>query len=277
MSMIERQLRELLKVIPNLFDTCYVKTKRGYHFYFFTNGDDIRSTNKLFGLDGIELKAKGRYVVSAGSVVDGFRYEYKRPLRALITVPKVITDRYKRVGVLTGDIAGDVTEDITGDITPKVRAKCILQILNYDLTVGQRKKAYHIAYSKMRQEGHKKGYAIYVCKEANKKISLPLRDNEFDFGKIYYYGCPLINEELSFIDCSFCQVRGGKDVQSLQMRSIHKLKGLTNSQRAILSILDTYFRGEEPTAYEIQKYSDTSMNYYAILNALEVLKEKGII
>ncbi|GAJ18228.1 unnamed protein product, partial [marine sediment metagenome] len=78
-------------------------------------------------------------------------------------------------------------------------------------------------------------------------------------------------------DCSNCQVRGGKNVQSLQMRSIHKLKGLTNSQRAILSILDTYFRGEEPTAYEIQKYSDTSMNYYAILNALEALKEKGII
>ncbi|GAI81389.1 unnamed protein product, partial [marine sediment metagenome] len=71
----ERQLLELLKVIPNLFDTCYVKTKRGYHFYFFTNGDDIGSTSRLFGLDGIELKAKGRYVVSAGSIVDGFKYK----------------------------------------------------------------------------------------------------------------------------------------------------------------------------------------------------------
>jgi len=70
-------------------------------------------------------------------------------------------------------------------------------------------------------------------------------------------------------------------VQSLAMRSFHKLKGLTNSQRAILLILDTYFKGlvgeELPTIYEIQKYSDTNINYYTIKNALEVLKEKGII
>jgi len=266
------QLPTLEKMVPEIWETCRVKTKKEghYQFYFSTNGNEIRSTNKLFGLEGIELRSKGRYVVAVGSVVSGVRYKYERPLRALVPLPKIISDEYKKVGSAVGDV-------LLGLTVPKLKARCVSQILNYDLPVGQRKLAYHIAYCKMRQEGHKKDYAIYVCKEANKKISLPLRDDEFDFGKIYWYGCPKINEELDFVNCSFCQVRGGKDVQSLQMRSIHKLKGLTNSQRAILSILDTYFKGELPTIYEIQKYSDTNINYYTIKNALEVLKEKGII
>ena len=264
----ERQLLELLKVIPNLFDTCYVKTKRGYHFYFWTNGDDIKSTSRLFGLDGIELKAKGRYVVSANSIVDGFKYKYGKTLTHTNEIPKVIVGEYKGVKVLT--------EEITRDITPKVRAKCVGQILNYDLPVGQRKKAYHIAYSKMRQEGHLKGYAISLCRLANSKISLPLKNNEFDFGKIYYYGCPKINEELGFVDCSNCQVRGGKDVQSLLMRNIHKLHTLTTSERSILSILDSYFRGLEPTAYEVSKFIKNS-NQHTIKMAIDSLKEKEII
>ncbi|MBA7546520.1 hypothetical protein ES705_38912 [subsurface metagenome] len=119
---------------------------------------------------------------------------------------------------------------------------------------------------------------------ANRNLSKPLPEREienFDHKKTYHYGCPKINEELDFIDCSFCQVRGGLKVQSLAMRSIHKLNTLTTSERSILLILDTYFRGlvgeEQPTIYEIQKYSDTKINYYTIKNALEVLKEKGII
>ncbi|GAI88653.1 unnamed protein product, partial [marine sediment metagenome] len=111
----ERQLLELLKVIPDLFNTCYVKTKRGYHFYFFTNGDDIRSTSSLFGLDGIELKAKGRYVVSAGSVVSGFRYKYGKSLTHTNEIPKVIIDEYK--GVITGDITKGIE-------IPRCKAKC---------------------------------------------------------------------------------------------------------------------------------------------------------
>ncbi|GAI40026.1 unnamed protein product, partial [marine sediment metagenome] len=82
-----------------------------------------------------------------------------------------------------------------------------------------------IAYSKLREAGNTVKYSKYIIKLANKNLSVPLPEKEienFSHKKIYYYGCPLINEELSFIDCSFCQVRGGKDVQSLAMRVVKK-------------------------------------------------------
>jgi len=269
-----KMIPKLLEKIPNLFDTCVIKTPRpGLQFYFKLQGRYIKSTNKLFGLTGVELRCEGRYVMSPGSVIGGVKYVFERPLSCILPIPKIIIDNYKRVEVSTGDI--------TGDIKIKVRAKCVEQILNYNLSIGQRKLAYHIAYSKMRQEGHLKSYAISICKLVNKRLSKPLLDNEFDFGKVYHYSCPRINIELDFVSCRDCRVRGGLKVRSLAMRSIHKLKGLTNTQRAILLILDTYFKGlvgeELPTIYEIQKYSDTSIDYYTIKNALEVLKEKGII
>lgn len=268
-----KQIPKLLEKIPNLFDTCVIKTPRpGLQFYFKLQGRYIRSTNKLFGLAGVELRCEGRYVMSPGSVIGGVKYVFERPFSCILTIPKIIIDLYQETYIET------VTKKIE---IPKVRALCVEQILNYDLPVGKRKLAYHIAYCKMRQEGHLKSYVISLCKLANSRIGIPLKEDEFDFGKIYYYGCPLINESLSFINCSFCEVRGGKKVGSLAMRSFHKLKGLTNTQRAILLILDTYFRGlvgeELPTIYEIQKYSDTNINYYTIKNALEVLKEKKII
>jgi len=265
-----KQIPTLKMMLPDLFNTCVIKTPRpGLQFYFKLQGRLIRSTFKLFGLTGVELRCEGRYVMSPGSVIKGIEYIFERPLTYILPIPKIIIDLYQETYKETV-----IIKEIE---TPRVRAKCISQILNYDLLVGQRKLAYHIAYCKMRQEGHLKSYAISLCKLANSKISLPLREDEFDFGKIYYYGCPRINEELSFIDCSSCQVRGGLKVGSLAMRSFHKLKSLTNTQRAILLILDTYFRGEKPTIYEIQKYSDTNINYYTIKNALEVLKEKKII
>lgn len=272
-----KQLSALEKIIPDLWDTCRVKTPTVGHFqfYFSTSGEKIRSVGRLFNLDNVELRSEGRYVVCPGSKIDGVSYKFEKSLAHILPVPKVVSEGYKRGGVLTGGvITGD---NITRDIElPKFKAKCIPQILNYDLPVGVRKKAYHIAYSKMRQEGHKKDYAIYVCKEANKKISLPLRDNEFDFGKIYYYGCPLINEELSFVDCSFCSIRGGLKVRSMLMKNVHKLNTLTTSERSVLAVLDSYFRGESPSAYEVSKFIKNS-NQHTIKMAIDSLKEKGII
>ena len=265
----KRQLPELTKLVPEIWETTRVKTSSTGHlqFYFSTFGHKLRSTNKFLGLDGIEFRSKGRYVIAVGSIVSGVRYKYEKSLVHILPVPKIIIEKYK-IGTITG---------ITGELElPRVKARCIEQILNYDLPVGQRKLAYHIAYSKMRQEGHKKGYVISLCKLANRNLSQPLREDEFDFGKIYYYGCPLINKELSFVNCSFCQVRGGLKVRSLLMRSIHKIKDLTTSERSVLAVLDSYFRGVSPSAYEVSKYI-TNMNHSTILDAMKSLKEKEII
>ncbi|MBA7590040.1 hypothetical protein ES708_32139 [subsurface metagenome] len=266
-----KQIPKLLEKIPNLFDTCVIKTPRpGLQFYFKLQGRYIKSTNKLFGLAGVELRCEGRYVMSPGSVIGGVKYVFERPLSCILPIPKIIIDLYQETyGVITKGIE-----------IPKVKALCVEQILNYDIPEPGRELAYFIAYSKLREAGNTVKYSKYIIKLANRNLSKPLPEREienFNYKKTYHYGCPKINEELGFVDCSFCQVRGGLKMGSLAMRSFHKLKGLTNSQRAILLILDTYFRGEQPTIYEIQKYSDTSIDYYTIKRALEVLKEKGII
>ncbi|MBA7543686.1 hypothetical protein ES705_36023 [subsurface metagenome] len=277
-----KMIPKLLEKIPNLFDTCVIKTPRpGLQFYFSLGGRHIKSIDKLFGLAGVELRCEGRYVMSPGSVIGGVKYVFERPLSCILPIPKIIIDGYIKVEVSTGVLTGG----ITGVIKVKVRAKCVEQILNYDIPKDTiRELAYFIAYSKLREAGNTVKYSKYIIKLANRNLSEPLAEEEienFDHKKTYYYGCPLINESLDFINCSFCQVRGGLKVQSLAMRSFHKLKGLTNTQRAILFILDTYFKGlvgeELPTIYEIQKYSDTSIGYYTIKNALGALKGKGII
>lgn len=267
----KRQLPELTKLVPEIWETTRVKTSSTGHlqFYFSTFGHKLRSTNKFLGLDGIEFRSKGRYVIAVGSIVSGVRYKYEKSLVHILPVPKIIIEKYK-IGTITG---------ITGDVeAPRVKSRCVEQILNFDLPFHKRKLAYFIAYCKMRIEGHKKSYAISLCKLANRKISLPLdKPDDFDFNKVYNYSCPRINEELSFVDCRFCSVRGGLKVRSLAMSNINKLKSLTNSERGVLLILDTYFRGLQPTIYEIQKYSDTKIDYYTIKRALKVLKEKEII
>lgn len=268
----EKQLPALEMMVPNLWDTCRVKTPTVGHFqfYFSTSGEKIKSVGRLFNLDKVELKAEGCYVLAPNSKIDGTSYKFEKSLTHILPVPKIISEGYKRYGVLTGD---NITRDIE---LPKFKAKCIPQILNYDLPVGVRKKAYHIAYCKMRQEGHKKGYAISLCKLANRNLSVPLRDNEFDFGKVYPYGCVRINEELSFVDCSFCSVRGGLKVRSILMKNVHKLNTLTTSERSVLAVLDSYFRGESPSAYEVSKFIKNS-NQHTIKVAIDSLKGKGII
>ncbi|MBA7590726.1 hypothetical protein ES708_32859 [subsurface metagenome] len=141
-----------------------------------------------------------------------------------------------------------------------------------------RHNALLILFNKLIEAGNSKEYAKYFIIKKNSQLTVPLpkKDINFDKADIYHYGCPRINEELDFVDCSNCQVRGGSRVSSIAMRSIHKIDTLTTSERSILLVLDTYFRGEEPTAYEVSKYIKNS-NQHTIKKALEVLKEKGII
>jgi len=274
-----KQIPTLLMMLPDLFNTCYVRTKRGYHFYFSLNGNKVKSTSRLFGLKKVELKAEGRYVMSPGSVIEGIEYTFERPFSCILPIPKIIIDLHQETYRETVKTKGAKIPTYRG------KAKCIGQILNYDIPEPGREMAYFIAYSKLLEAGNTSEYAKKLIKLSNERLSEPLEekeiDDKFNDKVIYPYGCLRINKELSFIDCSGCQVRGGLKVESLAMKNFHKLKGLTNSQRAILLILDTYFKGlvgdELPTIGEIRKYSDTYIDYYTVKNALKALKEKGII
>jgi hypothetical protein len=268
----ERQLRELLKVIPDLFSTCYVKTKRGYHFYFFIV-DEISSIDSLFGL-GVELKAKGRYVVSAGSLVDGWEYKYSKSPTYILPLPKIIIEDVKTV--IPGNI--EVPKDNRLPVY-RGQASCIGQIAREDIPEDtQRHTALLILFNKLIEAGNSKEYSMYFINKKNSQLTVPLpkKDINFDKADIYHYSCSRINRELDFVNCSNCRVRGGLHVQSLLMKNVHKIGGLTNSERGILALLDSYYKGEEiPSINEIQK--KTGMNFYTVRDALTGLKEKGII
>lgn len=269
-----KQMPTLLMMVPDLLNTCVIRTPRpGLQFYFSLGGRHIKSTNRLFGLKGVELRCEGRYVMSPGSVIGGVKYVFERPLINIQIMPKVITDLYQETH------RGTVTRGIKILITYRGKAKCISQILDYDIPEPGREIAYFIVYSKLVEAGNTPEYAKRVIRLGNKELSDSLEEEEINnFGdkKFYTYGCSTINKELGFIDCSHCQVRGGKNVDSLLMKNVHKIGGLTNSERGILALLDSYYKGEEiPSINEIQ--NKTGMNFYTIREALEGLKEKGII
>ena len=245
------QLPALAKKIPDLFETCRVRTPRpGYHFYFSLDGKDIKSIDKLFGMDGVELKGKGRCVASPGTIIDGVKYVFEKPLSCIQPLPKILIEQNEKI------------ESETRLPQYRGKAKCIGQILGYNLPKGQREVTYFIAYSKLLEAKNEAEYSKYVIKLANKKLSEPLPEKEIDAfnkKKIYHYGCSRINKELSFIDCTNCEVRGGFKMQSLAMKNIHKLQDLTTTEKAILLLLDSYYRGEEPSNNELQK--KTVMNF----------------
>jgi len=259
-------------MIPNLFSTCIIKTPRpGLQFYFLLQGRHIQSINKLFGLAGVELRCEGRYVMAPGSVIEGIEYVFGRPLINIQIMPKVIIDLYER-GVSIGDIKST-------PLTYRGKAKCIPQILNYDIPEPGREVAYFIVYSKLVEAGNTPEYAKRIIRLQNKGLSDSLEEEEINnFGdkKFYTYGCSTINKELGFIDCSNCLVRGGVRVESLLMRSVHKIKNLTSPECKVLSIYDTYFRGEQPTITEVSRYI-TNMNYKTVSDTMKSLKEKEII
>lgn len=270
------QIPTLEMMIPNLWETCVVRTARGrLHFYFFTK-DELKSATKLFGLTGVELKARGSYVVVPGSIVDGVEYKVESPAHRITKVPKVISELYK-IGDKKDVI---ITTKESTKLVYRGKAQCISQILNYDIPEPGREIAYFICFSKLLAAGNTVEYAKRIIKLADSKLSDPLGekeiDDKFNDKKIYPYSCSRINAELDFINCSNCQVRGGKNVDSLLMKNVHKIGGLTNSERGILALLDSYYKGEEvPSINEIQKM--TGMNFYCVRDALDGLKEKGII
>jgi len=63
-------LPELKEILPEIKETTRVRTRRGYHYYFSLNGEQIKSTSSLFG-KRIELKSNGTYVVAPPSIIKG--------------------------------------------------------------------------------------------------------------------------------------------------------------------------------------------------------------
>jgi hypothetical protein len=82
-------LPELKEYIPEIKETTRVRTRRGYHYYFSLNGEQVKSTNSLFGRR-LELKSNGNYVVAPPSIIKAHQYVYEIPLSEMLPIPKIL-------------------------------------------------------------------------------------------------------------------------------------------------------------------------------------------
>jgi hypothetical protein len=267
-------LPDLKEKIPEITETTRVKTNRGYHYYFYLNGENIRSTNSLFGRN-LELKSNGNYIVAPPSMINNYRYTYEIPLSRMLPVPDKLVEP---------NHADDKSskKNIIFKI-PKFhghKMDCIRRILKRDLKEGERNNGLFILYNLLLQNKNSREYARKIVEKKNRSLSNPLTEIELKkiYRKTYHYGCSGIREKLPYVCCDNCtyRYRGGQlSGSNILIKSMRLLPELTNSQRSILCLLGTLFDGEYPSIYKIAKTA--RMNPATVKKAIRVLKEKHII
>jgi len=261
------KLPELLKLLPETEKTTRVKTKRGYHFYFSYNGNEIKSTKNFLNL-GIELNFNGRYVVTYPSKIDSFKYKYEIPLSKIITFPSLLKKPIEQV-----------KNAIIKKAIYRGKASCISQILHRDLEIGERNINLFILYYLLLQNGNKKEYAQDLVIKKNHSLREPLTDKEIKnlFRKRYSYTCSRIREDLCYINCEDCQCKfqGGFKMGNIIIKNLRELENLEPSEQRVLLFLGTYYDGEKPSITALA--NKVGMNFNTAKNAVKGLKKKGIL
>jgi len=264
-------LPELEERIPEINETTRVRTSRGYHYYFSLNGQNIRSTSRLFGKN-LELKSNGNYIVAPPSVINNYRYTYEIPLSRILPVPD------KLINTNTADDKLS-KKNIIFKI-PKYhghKMDCIRQILKRDLKEGERNNSLFILYNLLLQNKNSKEYARKIVERKNRSLANPLTEIELKkiYRKAYHYGCSGIREKLSYVCCENCTYRfkGGQlGSRNILVRSLRILPELTNTQRSVACLLGTVFDGENPSISRIAK--EAHMDWRVVKKAIRELKEK---
>jgi len=267
-------LPELEERIPEINETTRVKTSRGYHYYFSLNGQNIRSTSRLFGKN-LELKSNGNYIVAPPSVINNYRYTYEIPLSRILPVPD------KLVNINTAD--DKLSKNNIIFKIPKYhghKMDCIRHILKRDLKEGERNNSLFILYNLLLQNKNSREYARKIVERKNRSLANPLTEIELKkiYRKAYHYGCSGIREKLPYVCCETCtyRYRGGQlSGSNILIKSMRLLPELTSTQRSILCLLGTVFDGEYPSVYKIAKTA--GMNSATVKKAIRALKEKHII
>jgi hypothetical protein len=265
-------LPELEERIPEINETTRVKTSRGYHYYFSLNGENIRSTSRLFGKN-LELKSNGNYIIAPPSIIKNHRYSYEVPLSKILPIPEKLINKSD----------DKITNKYIIFRIPKYHGHnmdCIRQILKRDLKEGERNNSLFILYNLLVQNKNSKEYARKIVERKNKSLSNPLTETELKkiYHKTYHYGCSGIREKLPYVFCENCSYRfsrGQLSGSNILIKNMRLLPELTSTQRSILCLLGTVFDSENPSISRIARVS--GMNYLTVKRAVEVLKNKGII
>lgn len=267
-------LPELREQIPEIAATTRVRTNRGYHYYFYLNGEKVKSTSHLFNRN-LELKSNGNYIVAPPSVINNYCYTYEVPLSEMLSIP----------GTLIDNTAGDDKSSKKDIIfkTPRYhghKMDCIKRILKRDLKEGERNNSLFILYNLLLQNKNSKEYARKIVEKKNGSLANPLAESELKkiYRKAYRYQCSGIREKLPYVSCENCtyRFRGGQlSGSNILIKSMRLLPELTSSQRSILCLLGTVFDGEYPSIYKIAKTA--RINSMTVKKAIQALKEKHII
>jgi len=262
-------LPDLGEILPEITKTTRVRTNRGYHYYFHLNGNQVKSTNTLFG-KRLELKSNGSYIIAPPSVIKNHYYTYEVPLSKIMPIPEKLlntNDKFQNRNIIFKK--------------PKYhghKMDCIRQILKRDLKEGERNNGLFILYNLLLQNKNTEEYARKIVVNKNRLLAYPLTVKELKkiYRKPYHYGCSGIREKLPYVCCEKCtyRFRGGQlDCRNILVRSLRLLPELNNTQRSVACLLGTVFDGEEPSIYRIAK--EAHMDWRVVKKAMRELKEKG--
>jgi len=240
-------LPELKERIPDINETTRVKTNRGYHYYFSLNGENIRSTSRLFGKN------------------------HEVPLSKILPIPEKLVKKSD----------DKITNKYIIFKIPRYHGHnmdCIRQILKRDLKEGERDNGLFILYNLLIQNKNSREYARKIVEKKNRNLANPLTDLELKkiYRKAYHYGCSGIREKLPYVCCENCtyRYRGGQlRGSNILIKSMRVLPELTSTQRSILCLLGTVFDGENPSISKIAK--EAHMDWRVVKKAISELKERG--
>ena len=279
-------LPKLKEYLPELKETTRVRTRRGYHYYFSLNGEQVKSTSSLFG-KRLELKSNGNYVVAPPSIIKAHRYVYEIPLSEMLPVPKLLVK--KDLSACGRAQAGKELASCVEERKHKTfkipkyhgqKVDCIRQVLSRDLEEGERNNSLFILYNLLIRNKNTEEYAKKLVIKKNRSLSKPLNKIELKkvYRKAYKYGCSAIRDKLAYIKCDDCEYKfkdGKLKDSNILIKNIRILPELSSTQRGIACLLGTVFEGEHPS---INKMAETAhMNSNTVKNAIKILKEMQVI
>ena len=268
-------LPELKEYLPEIEETTRVRTRRGYHYYFSLNGEQVKSTNRLFGRR-LELKSDGNYVVAPPSTIKAHRYVYEIPLSEIVPIPKIL--------IKENNPAFPIKDKSHSAFKiPKYHGQkvdCIRQVLSRDLEEGERNNSLFVLYNLLLQNKNTDEYSKKLVINKNKSLLKPLTELDLKkvYRKAYKYGCSAIRDKLAYIKCEVCEYRfkdGGLKDSNILIKNIRMLPKLSSTQRGIVCLLGTVFEGEDPSINMIAKTAN--MNSNTVKNAMKVLREMQVI
>ena len=277
---------ELKEILPEIKETTRVRTRRGYHYYFSLNGEQVKSTSSLFG-KRLELKSNGNYVVAPPSIIKAHQYVYEIPLSEMLPIPKLLVK--KDLSACGHAQAGREPAPCVGERKHKTfkipkyhgqKVDCMRQVLSRDLEEGERNNSLFILYNLLLQNKNTDEYSKKLVIEKNGSLSNPLSESNLKnaYRKAYNYGCSGIRNKIAYIKCEACEHRfkdGKLKDSNILIKNLRILAELSNTQRGIACLLGTVFEGESPSVYRIAK--EANMDWRIVNNIMKNLEKRGFV